>query len=327
MIGTTNLLTIAEVKQLFTEAGIEVRATTIPSLVDLGKIKMTGDGAFVRYHRDTVETFLEEKRQAENGNGENRGGEVPPNAQSKAVDRQGVGLTAQKVESVTPVTFTSPKRTVGLKNDNPDEMSEKARTLRQEIVDITTLTRLEAEKLEAETRRDEALRKRDLPEVLVKRENFVKAKEAELIARETAIKNTEVLQSQRVAAIDEKIKQADAKLAEADSYLADKKAEANQLISDAKFSADEAQLKLDGLNDEIAKAEAKLEKIKPTFEEIEKKCNNYLHLVARHAVAHNNQAEHSSGQVQDYHYAQTNKAWGLEKEIKDFLKKVEAVFR
>lgn len=316
MIGAGSLLTIAEATELLTNAGFEVRPNTVQSLVEFGRIEQVGEGKFIRYTRKSVEDYILETENAQNGDGEN-----PPDRVEPTPTAQGIGVT-QKHDSSIPETSEKAirgQRTANAPKTEKDAVSEQAKKLSQEIADNTMLADLEARLVETQIRREELNKRRDLPDVLAKREAQVKAKEIELFKREQVIIAQETDQAQRAKDIE-------AKRVEAEAYFTQKKTEADTLVSDAKFKTDELEIQAGNTRDEIQKAEERLKQIQPEYERIEKNCRTYLHMVQKHAVAHYRQAEKTGGQVQDFHHAQTNRAWTLDKELKDLLKKIEAVW-
>ena len=337
MIGAGSLLTIAEVSDLLKNAGLEVTPTTVQTLAEYKRIAQIGEGKFVRFTRESVDAYIRETEEAQNG-----GIEEPPDSPPQSLDRQGVGLTDKKVEVITQDEKPVQKRTVGAKPDNGDGLSDDGKKRRQQMLDDILLMDTETKHINAEIARDEAVKRREKPEYLAKlekeltlREANIKAKEEMQASRDIAFKEKDAKADKFAidnrAAIEKLRKDTEAELAEqrkaAQGEIDSLKNEATQDYNALKFDSDNLTIEIDNKQDTLKKIEDKIAEAQKHLDEIAKEAESYLPKIHARAVQHYNVARKSTGAVQVYHDERANKGWDLEENIGQIVEQIKKVLK
>jgi hypothetical protein len=338
--ATNQLLTIAEVHDILAEHGIH---DNVQGLVSMGKLETVGEGKFIRYRKESLDAFLADWEKAINQEPEKGVGDTPPNAQTKAVDRQGVafggkdGSLGASGLSVAPVMARKPEKEASIEG-----LSAEGRKTKQQMLDDILLMEVETKHINAIIARDEAVKRRDKPEVLAKleqsltlREANIKAKEEAQASRELALKDREakfdLFAINNRAAIEKLQKDTEAENAEkrkiAQAEIDSLVNEATQDFKNLKFDSDNLTIEIDNKQDALEVVEKKIAEAQKHLDEIAKEAKSYLPQIHARAVQHYNVARKSTGAAQVFHDEKANKGWDLEDYIGKILKQIEGVLK
>ena len=210
------------------------------------------------------------------------------------------------------------------------ELSVEAQKKKQELIDRRLLADEETKTLEAEMKKSEAERKRDLPDVLLKREKEVSEREKLVAQKESDL-------TSRIQVVEIKEKEIADKYETANKYVALKQSEADKILKDATEESDtrkedadtfvlSSQEILKKLNEtvaekenEILNLEAKITEYPAKITPLKRELRYLMGIADRQATKHYKTAQKTTGQVSTYHTKKSNALF----DMKDMFRKLE----
>ena len=336
---TTNL-TLSEVADY-----LKLTLSDVKTLMESGELQTTGDDKVIRFRPEVVKAYAEAN---------------PKAPAEKSTDTRNIGqnakitaLPAKHEEMVTQTTAPTIKAKIEAINDARNlAVAETGKVLAEIALAEAQGKR---DKPEALDKREAELKEREA--TLTAREKTLKSKEESQARRDIVIDDKEKKTEQSILG---KIAYHDNRKKDADDYYVQKKSDADLLLSKgqeelnvkanevivngekyaeelkaeaqkeadgirneisseynaSKFELDNLQIEYDNKLDEVGKADAKIAEAQETY----KKVVAYLPQVQNHAIQHYNTAVKSSGSTANFHHAQANRGWDIEKELQKILK-------
>jgi hypothetical protein len=208
----------------------------------------------------------------------------------------------------------------------PGESSTKAQTDKQALIDRKALAEQETETIKAEILRDEASKKRALPEELIKQKSFLDNLLSELNGRAKAISDKELELLGRVTALGVKEKEIVDKVRGAEAFYQTKlkgidahRAEAEKSMAEINQAIKDLHGTIAMRRNEISDLESKLleypDKLAPHKKELE----SLIGVAEKRGTVHYHKGQKLVGNVGDFHTRKSNKYFNLANEFKRLL--------